>query len=213
MAHDRCSAASYPGSPHDSRPGCRHLPPYPDLANARPTASITSGIIATASPAAIAPRQALGEIAPRLQAWRHRLAIHPEPLRPTPGVARFLRLIRRLNRTCCTACARPRVHPLEDRRPPTPSCLYAAGGSLAFSLSSSQGALYTASNASLMNSTDLFLFESAFARTPISAPSAAQRTVRAFQRRSPPRISSVVKPTLHRIWSMSAIPEPLGLTS
>jgi len=42
-------------------------------------------------------------------------------------------------------------------------------GSLHYPLNTTKGALYSRLERTLMNRTDLFLFESAFARTPISA--------------------------------------------
>jgi glycosyltransferase involved in cell wall biosynthesis len=122
------------------------------------TDSLTGGERATA---------ALKQIAPRLKLGVHRLAIHREP-HPADFLvwARFTWLIRRLKPDVihghgakAGAFVRLRRRSANKIRIYTPH-----GGSLHYSLSTLKGAFYSRLERALMNATDLFLFESAFAR-------------------------------------------------
>jgi glycosyltransferase involved in cell wall biosynthesis len=138
-----------------------------DLANGQADRGHHVGIIADSLTGGERAEQALAEIAPRLKLGVHRLAIRREPA-PTDLVvwARFQRLIRQLRpnvlhghgakagafmRLKNAAKGRIRVY--------TPH-----GGSLHYPLTTLKGNIYARVERALMNSTDLFLFESAFAR-------------------------------------------------
>jgi glycosyltransferase involved in cell wall biosynthesis len=138
-----------------------------DLANGQADRGHHVGIVADSLTGGERAEQALAEIAPRLKLGVHRLAIHREPL-PTDALvwARFLRLIRRLKPDVlhghgakAGAFIRLKTAAADTIRVYTPH-----GGSLHYPLSSLKGALYSRLERALMNSTDLFLFESAFAR-------------------------------------------------
>ena len=155
-----------------------------DLANGQADRGHHVGIIADSLTGGERAEQALAEIAPRLKLDVHRLAIRREPL-PTDVMvwARFQRLIRQLKpdvlhghgakagafiRLKTAAEGRIRVY--------TPH-----GGSLHYPLSTLKGNIYTRVERALMNDTDLFLFESAFARDTyqrtIGAPKGLVRCV------------------------------------
>ncbi|HMM91854.1 glycosyltransferase family 4 protein [Bradyrhizobium sp.] len=138
-----------------------------DLANGQADRGHHVGIIADSLTGGERAEQALAEIAPRLKLGVHRTAIRREPL---PGDvlvwARFQRMIRALKpdvlhghgakagtfmRLGTARRDRIRVY--------TPH-----GGSLHFPLSTLKGDIYARVERALMNNTDLFLFESAFAR-------------------------------------------------
>jgi glycosyltransferase involved in cell wall biosynthesis len=138
-----------------------------DLANGQADRGHHVGVIADGLTGGERAEAALKEIAPRLKLGVHRLAIHREPS-PTDILvwAHFMRLIRRLNPDVLhghgsKAGAFIRLKPRSKNaiRVYTPH-----GGSLHYPLNTLMGALYSRLERVLMNSTDLFLFESAFAR-------------------------------------------------
>ncbi len=138
-----------------------------DLANGQADRGHHVGIIADSLTGGDRAEAALKEIAPRLKLGVHRLAIRREPL-PTDVLvwAHFTRLIRRLKPDVlhghgAKAGAFIRLKPRSSDiiRVYTPH-----GGSLHYPLNTLKGALYSRLERTLMNSTDLFLFESAFAR-------------------------------------------------
>jgi glycosyltransferase involved in cell wall biosynthesis len=138
-----------------------------DLANGQADRGHHVGFIADSLTGGERAAAALEEIAPRLKLGVHRLAI-----RRNPGPADFLvwarsmHLIRRLKPDVlhghgakAGAFLRLKARSKETIRVYTPH-----GGSLHYPLSTFKGALYGRLERALMNSTDLFLFESAFAR-------------------------------------------------
>jgi glycosyltransferase involved in cell wall biosynthesis len=138
-----------------------------DLANGQADRGHEVGIIADSLTGGERASQALAEIAPRLKLGVHRIAIHREPW-PTDALvwARFRRMIRRLKPDVlhghgAKAGAFVRLRQRADHaiRVYTPH-----GGSLHYKPSSMKGKIYSRLERALMNSTDLFLFESAFAR-------------------------------------------------
>jgi glycosyltransferase involved in cell wall biosynthesis len=138
-----------------------------DLANGQADRGHQVGIIADSLTGGQRAEAALAEIAPRLKLGVHRLAIHREPF-PTDVLvwAHFMRLIRRLKPDVlhghgAKAGAFIRLKGRSDSaiRVYTPH-----GGSLHYPLNTLKGALYSRLERALMNNTDLFLFESAFAR-------------------------------------------------
>src|SRR6478735_9967814 len=138
-----------------------------DLANGQADRGHHVGIVADSLTGGERAEAALKEIAPRLKLGVHRLAIRREPF-PTDVLVwtHFMRLIRRLKPDVlhghgAKAGAFIRVKTRSEKiiRVYTPH-----GGSLHFPLNTLKGALYARLERTLMNSTDLFLFESAFAR-------------------------------------------------
>jgi glycosyltransferase involved in cell wall biosynthesis len=138
-----------------------------DLANGQVDRGHHVGIIADSLTGGERADVALAEIAPRLKLGVHRLAIHREPF-PTDFLvwAHFKRLIRRLKPDVlhghgakAGAFIRLKTSPKEILRVYTPH-----GGSLHYPLNTFKGALYSRFERAVMNSTDLFLFESEFAR-------------------------------------------------
>ena len=138
-----------------------------DLANGQADKGHHVGIIADSLTGGERAEQALAEIAPRLKLGVHRLAIHREPL-PTDALVwtRFLRLVRNLKPDVlhghgakAGAFIRLKIAPKDTIRVYTPH-----GGSLHYPLSTLKGNIYARVERALMNNTDLFLFESAFAR-------------------------------------------------
>jgi glycosyltransferase involved in cell wall biosynthesis len=138
-----------------------------DLANGQADRGHHVGIIADSLTGGERAETALNEIAPRLKLGVHRLAIHREPF-PTDILvwAHFMRLIRRLKPEVlhghgakAGAFIRLKPRSKETIRVYTPH-----GGSLHYPLNTLKGALYSRLERALMNSTDLFLFESSFAR-------------------------------------------------
>src|SRR5882724_5569509 len=138
-----------------------------DLANGQAERGHHVGIIADSLTGGERAEAALAEIAPRMKLGVHRIAIHREP-RPTDVLAwaHFRRLIRRLKPDVlhghgakAGAFIRMKTAPASTITVYTPH-----GGSLHYPLTSFKGALYSRMERALMNSTDLFLFESAFAR-------------------------------------------------
>ena len=138
-----------------------------DLANGQADRGHHVGIVADSLTGGERAEQALAEIAPRLKLGVHRVAIRREPW-PTDMLvwAHFRRLIRRLKPDVlhghgakAGAFIRLKTASAGMIRVYTPH-----GGSLHYPLTSIKGALYSRLERALMNSTDLFLFESAFAR-------------------------------------------------
>jgi glycosyltransferase involved in cell wall biosynthesis len=138
-----------------------------DLANGQADRGHHVGIIADSLTGGERAEQALAEIAPRLKLGVHRLAIRREP-HPTDFQvwARFQRLIRQLEPDVlhghgakAGAFMRIKTASRDKIRVYTPH-----GGSLHYPLSTLKGNVYARIERALMNDTDLFLFESAFAR-------------------------------------------------
>ena len=138
-----------------------------DLANGQAGRGHHVGIVADSLTGGQRADAALAEIAPRLKLGIHRLAIHRNPGPADVLVwARFMHLIWRLkpdvlhgHGTKAGAFLRMRARSQGSIRVYTPH-----GGSLHYPGNTFTGALYTRLERALMNSTDLFLFESAFAR-------------------------------------------------
>ncbi len=155
-----------------------------DLANGQADRGHHVGIIADSLTGGERAEAALKEIAPRLKLGVHRLAIRREPF-PTDVLvwAHFMRLIKRLKPDVlhghgakAGAFIRLKSRSKETIRVYTPH-----GGSLHYPLNTLKGAMYSRLERALMNSTDLFLFESAFARDTyqrtIGVPSGLVRCV------------------------------------
>jgi glycosyltransferase involved in cell wall biosynthesis len=138
-----------------------------DLANGQIDAGHHVGIIADSLTGGERAKAALAEIAPRLKLGVQRLAIHREP-HPTDFLvwARFMSMIARLKPDVlhghgakAGAFIRMRGRAKSFIRVYTPH-----GGSLHYPLSTWKGAFYSRLERVLMDNTELFLFESAFAR-------------------------------------------------
>jgi len=138
-----------------------------DLANGQAERGHHVGIIADSLTGGERAEAALGEIAPRLKLGVRRIAIRREP-HPTDLLVwlRFMFLIRRLKPDVvhghgakAGAFVRLRRRSKSTIRIYTPH-----GGSLHYPLDTLKGAFYSRLERALMNNTDLFLFESAFAR-------------------------------------------------
>jgi glycosyltransferase involved in cell wall biosynthesis len=138
-----------------------------DLANGQIDAGHHVGIIADSLTGGERANTALAEIAPRLKLGVRRVAIHREP-HPADFLVwlRFMYLIARLKPDVlhghgAKAGAFIRMIGRSKRfiRVYTPH-----GGSLHYPLSTWKGAFYSRLERALMNNTELFLFESAFAR-------------------------------------------------
>ena len=138
-----------------------------DLANGQADRGHHVGIIADSFTGGERAEQALAEIAPRLKLGVHRVPIHREPM-PTDVYAwvRFLRLVRGLKPDVlhghgakAGAFIRMKIAARDTIRVYTPH-----GGSLHYPLSTLKGNIYARLERALMDSTDLFLFESVFAR-------------------------------------------------
>jgi glycosyltransferase involved in cell wall biosynthesis len=155
-----------------------------DLANGQADRGHHVGIVADSLTGGERAEQALAEIAPRLKLGVHRLAIRREPV-PLDALvwAQFRRLTGRLKPDVlhghgakAGAFIRLRTAAKDTIRVYTPH-----GGSLHYPLSTMKGQVYGRLERALMNSTDLFLFESAFARDTyqrtIGVPKGLVRTV------------------------------------
>jgi glycosyltransferase involved in cell wall biosynthesis len=155
-----------------------------DVANGQADRGHHVGLIADSLTGGERATAALAEIAPRLKLGVHRMAIHREP-HPTDAVVwgRISRLIRRLNPDVlhghgakAGAFVRMKGPSTQTIRVYTPH-----GGSLHYPANTMKGALYSRLERALMNRTDLFLFESAFARDTyqrmIGTPSGLVRCV------------------------------------
>ena len=138
-----------------------------DLANGQADRGHHVGIIADSLTGGERAEQALAEIAPRLKLGVHRTAIPREPL-PTDLLVwvRFQRMIGELNPDVlhghgakAGTFMRLRTAARDRIRVYTPH-----GGSLHYPLDTLKGNVYARIERALMNNTDLFLFESAFAR-------------------------------------------------
>ena len=138
-----------------------------DVANGQADRGHHVGLIADSLTGGERATAALAEIAPRLKLGVHRIAIHREP-HPTDAIVwgRMSRLIRRLNPDVlhghgAKAGAFVRMKGPSDKtiRVYTPH-----GGSLHYPPNTVKGALYSRLERALMDRTDLFLFESVFAR-------------------------------------------------
>lgn len=138
-----------------------------DLANGQVDHGHDVGIIADSLTGGERADAALAQIAPRLTLGVHRIPIHREPW-PSDilALSRFHRLSRALAPDVlhghgAKAGAFVRLLP---HRPGTIRIYTPHGGSLHYPLDTLKGALYGRLERALMNRTDLFLFESAFAR-------------------------------------------------
>jgi glycosyltransferase involved in cell wall biosynthesis len=171
-----------------------------DLANGQADRGHHVGIIADSLTGGERAAAALAEIAPRLKLGVHRLPIHREPHpMDTMVFARFMRLVWKLNPVVlhghgakAGAFVRMKGASKDIIRVYTPH-----GGSLHYPRNTLKGALYSRMERALMNSTDLFLFESAFARDTyqrtIGKPAALVRCV--FNGVTAAEFDSVVKAT------------------
>ena len=155
-----------------------------DLANGQADRGHHVGIIADSLTGGERADQALAEIAPRMKLGVYRIAIRREPS-PLDFVTwlQFTNAIRRLkphvlhgHGAKAGAFMRMRGGSKNSIRVYTPH-----GGSLHYPLSTIMGQLYSRLERMLMNHTELFLFESAFARDTyqrtIGTPKALVRTV------------------------------------
>jgi glycosyltransferase involved in cell wall biosynthesis len=155
-----------------------------DLANGQADRGHHVGIIADSLTGGERADQALTDIAPRMKLGVHRIAIRREPS-PLDFVTwvQFGRLARRLkphvlhgHGAKAGAYFRMRGASRDSIRVYTPH-----GGSLHYPLSTLKGQVYSRIERALINSTDLFLFESAFARDTfqrtIGVPKGLVRTV------------------------------------
>jgi glycosyltransferase involved in cell wall biosynthesis len=138
-----------------------------DLANGQADRGHHVGIVADSLTGGERAEAALNEIAPRLKLGVHRLAIRRDPL-PSDALvwARFARLLRQLKPDVLHGHgAKAGVFIRLKGRSETIIRVYTPhGGSLHYPLNTLKGALYSRIERALMNNTDLFLFESAFAR-------------------------------------------------
>jgi glycosyltransferase involved in cell wall biosynthesis len=138
-----------------------------DLANGQAGRGHHVGIVADRLSGGERADTALAEIAPRLKLGVHRLAIRRNPGPADVLVwARFMHLIWRLKPDVlhghgakAGAFLRTKPRSKSSIRVYTPH-----GGSLHYPRNTFKGALYSRLERALMNSTDLFLFESVFAR-------------------------------------------------
>jgi glycosyltransferase involved in cell wall biosynthesis len=138
-----------------------------DVANGQADRGHHVGIIADSMTGGERAEAALAAIAPRLKLGVHRLAIRREPV-PIDAVvwAHFMRLIRTLKPDVLHghgAKAGAFIR-LKGRSAKTIRVYTPHGGSLHYPLNTLKGAIYSRLERALMNRTDLFLFESAFAR-------------------------------------------------
>ena len=145
-----------------------------DLANGQADRGHHVGIVADSLTGGERAEAALKEIAPRLKLGVHRFAIRRGPSPADILVwLRFMRLTRRLQPHVlhghgAKAAAFVR---LKRRSDGTIRVYTPHGGSLHYPLNTLKGAIHSRLERALMNSTDLFLFESVFARD------AYQRTI------------------------------------
>jgi glycosyltransferase involved in cell wall biosynthesis len=138
-----------------------------DVANGQADRGHHVGIIADSMTGGERAEAALAAIAPRLKLGVHRLAIRREPVPIDAMVwAHFMRLIRKLQPDVLHghgAKAGAFIR-LKGRSSKTIRVYTPHGGSLHYPLNTLKGAVYSRLERALMNRTDLFLFESAFAR-------------------------------------------------
>ena len=155
-----------------------------DLANGQAEQGHHVGIIADSLTGGERARQALAEIAPRMKLGVYRIAIRREPP-PLDFVtwAQFAAMVHRLKPDVlhghgakAGTFLRLRGASKDRIRVYTPH-----GGSLHYPISTFKGQLYSRIERMLMNNTELFLFESSFARNTyqrmIGTPSSLVRTV------------------------------------
>jgi glycosyltransferase involved in cell wall biosynthesis len=138
-----------------------------DLANGQADRGHHVGIIADSLTGGERAETALKEIAPRLKLGVRRIAIRREPHPADILVwARFMSLIWRLKPDVLHGHgAKAGVFiRLKPRSKDTIRVYTPHGGSLHYPLDTLKGAIYSRLERALMNSTELFLFESAFAR-------------------------------------------------
>jgi len=138
-----------------------------DVANGQADRGHLVGIVADSLTGGERADAAFAEIAPRLKLGVHRIPIRREP-HPTDLFAwmRFAALVRKLKPDVlhghgakAGAFVRLKGYSKSTIRVYTPH-----GGSLHYPLTTMKGAFYSRLERALMNRTDLFLFESAFAR-------------------------------------------------
>jgi glycosyltransferase involved in cell wall biosynthesis len=138
-----------------------------DLANGQAERGHEVGIVADSLTGGPRADAALSEIAPRLSLGVHRIAIHREP-HPLDVVsyAKLSRLIRKLNPVVLHGHgAKAGVFMRAQHRRAGMIRVYTPhGGSLHYPLSTKKGQFYSRLERAMMNRTELFLFESAFAR-------------------------------------------------
>jgi glycosyltransferase involved in cell wall biosynthesis len=138
-----------------------------DLANGQADRGHEVGIVADSLTGGERAAKALVEIAPRMKLGVYRIPIHRDP-RPGDLVVwmQFVRLIRKLKPNVLHGHgAKAGVFlRLRGRASGTIRVYTPHGGSLHYPLSTAKGAIYSRLERALMNNTDLFLFESAFAR-------------------------------------------------
>jgi glycosyltransferase involved in cell wall biosynthesis len=138
-----------------------------DLANGQAERGHQVGLITDSLTGGERAAEALAEIAPRMKLGVHRLAIRREP-HSTDVMAwrRFMRLVQSIapdvlhgHGAKAGAFVRMKAASKDTLRVYTPH-----GGSLHYPLGTLKGAMFSRVERALMNRTDLFLFESAFAR-------------------------------------------------
>jgi len=138
-----------------------------DLANGQIDRGHHVGLIADNLTGGERAEAALKEIAPRLGLGVHRLAIRREPFPSDVWVwARFMQLIRRLKPDVLHGHG-AKTGAFIRLKPRSKGAIHVYtphGGSLHYPLNTINGAFYSRLERTLMNRTDLFLFESAFAR-------------------------------------------------
>ena len=138
-----------------------------DLANGQADRGHEVGIVADSLTGGERAAKALAEIAPRMKLGVYRIAIHRDP-RPADLFVwmQFVRMVRKLKPNVLHGHgAKAGVFlRLRGRASGTIRVYTPHGGSLHYPLSTTKGAIYSRLERALMNNTDLFLFESAFAR-------------------------------------------------
>jgi glycosyltransferase involved in cell wall biosynthesis len=138
-----------------------------DLANGQVERGHHVGIIADSLTGGERAEAALAEIAPRLTLGVRRVAIRRDPGFSDVMVwANLMRVIRQLKPDVLHGHgAKAGAYVRSRRRSKRPIRVYTPhGGSLHYPLETLKGKFYSQLERALMNSTDLFLFESAFAR-------------------------------------------------
>jgi glycosyltransferase involved in cell wall biosynthesis len=138
-----------------------------DLANGQADRGHEVGIVADSLTGGERAAKALAEIAPRMKLGVYRIGIHRDP-RPADLLVwmHFVRMVRKLKPNVLHGHgAKAGVFlRLRGRASGTIRVYTPHGGSLHYPLSTTKGAIYSRLERALMNNTDLFLFESAFAR-------------------------------------------------
>jgi glycosyltransferase involved in cell wall biosynthesis len=138
-----------------------------DVANGQADQGHQVGIVADSLTGGDRAAAALADIAPRLSLGVHRLPIHREP-HPTDLLVwlQFMQLVRRLKPDVLHGHgAKAGAFVRLKNRSRTCIRIYTPhGGSLHYPQDTPKGAFYSRLERALMNRTDLFLFESAFAR-------------------------------------------------